>query len=72
MGATFTLSPDRQQVFAVDMSLPAAQLAAAVERLLVDNAAVQRVSANAMQAARAYDEVSNASKLLQLVNEVLH
>ena len=67
VGASQTISALRGEAFAVDLTLPVADVAAEVECMLLDDFKLLQTGRRAMAAARAYDELSNAKKLLKHV-----
>ena len=70
VGATYTLSPGRQEAFALDLTQPAAVLAKQVEALLGDEQTLKTIGNSATYAARAYDEAANAAALLNVMQRV--
>lgn len=71
MGATDLLSGVRGEAFEVDLSQPAADLAAAVERLLSHPRELRRVGAAAAVRARGWSEAANAAALTEIVRDAL-
>ncbi len=71
MGATDLLDEAAGEVVCMDLSRPAAELAADVEALLGDPTALRCVGVAAARTARSWSEKANAAKLVELVQEAL-
>lgn len=71
VGASFVLSPERDESFAVDLAVGAEGTADAVERVLEDVKGLQAVAERCTAAARSYDEVANARLLVSHVQDNL-
>jgi len=67
VGATALLSEGRRECLAVDLRQPADALAHEVAPMLSDAALLLSVSRAACTTARAYDEASNAERLLDVL-----
>lgn len=70
VGATHTLSPERQEAFALDLTQPAIVLAKQIEALLGDEQTLRNIGNRATHAARAYDEAANAAALLNVMQHI--
>lgn len=67
VGATYILSPCREESFACNLTAAVDAVVQQVADVLEDTQKCARVAVNAARAARQYDSIANAKKLMQVV-----